>query len=420
MRVLALDVKGYYIYLFITMSHLSKSTMETVKATIPFLSENSERLTCHFYQRLFKGNPEVKPYFNPAHQVSGSQQAALAGAVCAFAKNIETPEMLAGAVELIGNKHASLGVKPEHYPIVGEHLLGAIDDLLAPAPAEVLAAWGEAYGFLADVLIGREKELYAGMAWEGFRDFTIDRVEDESEVIRSFYLRPADGSAVPDFKPGQYVTLRVSDGKGETTMRNYSLSKWGCGECFRISVKREQPSHADQPEGYVSNFLHRDLKVGDAVEVGAPCGEFFLDVAKCESAGAPVLLLSGGVGVTPLLSMLHATAGKDFPVTFLQGAMNGSQHAFGAEVSELAVEHENVRKHVRYSVPAEGDAPDSAGLFDREFLSEFLSEDTEVFFCGPKPMMAHVVGVLDAVGHPKEQVHFEFFGPAEELKKCPM
>ncbi|MFC5049839.1 NO-inducible flavohemoprotein [Rubritalea spongiae] len=402
------------------MSTLCEKTIETVKASVPFLSENALKLTCHFYQRMFKENPEVKVFFNPAHQVSGSQQAALAGAVCSFAENIETPEKLAAAVELIGNKHASLGVKAEHYPVVGKHLLGAIDDLLDPAPPEILEAWGEAYGFLADVLIGREKELYKEMAWEGFKEFEVAQIVEESEVIRSFYLKAADGAEAPASKPGQYVTLRLPDGNGSTTMRNYSLSSHGCSELLRISVKRESPQHADQPQGYASNYLHDSVKAGDRLELGAPCGEFYLDVEAHEKSGIPVLLLSGGVGVTPMLAMLQASAGRTFPVTFVQGAMNAAQHAFSEEVAKLADANANVIKHVRYSAPAEGDMPDSEGLFDEAFLSEFITTETEVYFCGPKPMMAHVLGALESMGHPQEKVHYEFFGPAEELKKCPM
>lgn len=391
--------------------------METVKATVPFLQENALPLTKHFYQRMFTENPEVKPYFNMAHQVSGSQQAALAGAVCAFAENIETPQNLAQAVELIGNKHASLGVKPEHYPIVGKHLLGAIDDLLAPAPPEILEAWSEAYGFLADVLIKREQQLYDNMPWTGFKDFRVIEIKQESDVIRSFHLKAADGSPAPDFKPGQYVTVRLPDGNGSTTMRNYSLSCHGCSEKLRISVKRESPHHADQPQGYASNYLHDTINVGDTIELASPCGEFFLEPSQNQG---PILLLSGGIGVTPMLAMLHATAGKSYPVTFLQGAINAANHAFKEEIAAIAKQHDNITTHIRYSAPMAGDVADSTGLFDKEFLQNFLTPETEVFFCGPKPMMAHVLGALDTLGHPKRQIHYEFFGPAEELRQCPL
>lgn len=402
------------------MTALSKETIDTVKATIPFLAENASKLTAHFYQRMFRENPEVKAYFNAAHQVSGSQQGALAASVCAFARNIETPENLASAVSLIANKHASLGVQPEHYPIVGKHLLASIDELLNPAPPEILEAWGEAYGFLAEVLINQEKAIYDTQSWNGFRKFTLFRKEQESAVVSSYYLKPSDGGKVPKYLAGQYITVRVPTEDGSTTMRNYSLSCHGCSHGLRISVKNESAAHADQPDGYVSNFLHKRLEVGEEVEVAPPCGDFILDVDAAELAGEPVLLLSGGIGITPLLSMLHASAGKNYKVNFVHGAIDSAHHAFADEVREIARENENVSAHFRYSAALAGDQPDSKGLFDRDFLSQYITPETEVYFCGPKPMMSHVLSVLDSIGHPEEKAHYEFFGPAEELSKCPM
>jgi len=401
------------------MATLSKETIQTVKATIPFLVENGAKLTGHFYQRMFRENPEVKEYFNAAHQASGSQQGALAASVCAFAKNIETPENLSQAVSLIANKHASLGVRPEHYPIVGKHLLASIDELMDPAPPEVLRAWGEAYEFLAEVLINQEKSIYSEQSWNGFRTFILSRKEEESAVVTSFCLRPANGASAPEFLPGQYITVRIPTGDGATTMRNYSLSRHGRQDGLRISVKREKARHADQPDGFVSNYLHNQLAVGDQLEVAPPCGDFVFDVEAAEKAKAPVLLLSGGIGVTPLLAMLHASSGKSFPVAFVHGAIDSAHHAFADEVRQLERENANITAHFRYSAPLEGDRPDSRGLFDREFLTPYLSPETEVYFCGPKPMMAHVLSVLDSVGHPSAKTRYEFFGPAEELALCP-
>src|SRR5215204_1306277 len=120
----------------------------------PMLS--GDTITRHFYKRMFTGNPDVRAFFNPAHQHSGGQQRALAAAICAYAQNIENPAVLAGAVELIAQKHCSLGVRAEHYPIVGEHLLGSIREVLGAACTEqIIDAWAAAYGLLAGILIQR-------------------------------------------------------------------------------------------------------------------------------------------------------------------------------------------------------------------------------------------------------------------------
>jgi len=348
------------------------------------------------------------------------QQAALGGAICAFAQNIETPENLASAVSRIANKHVSLGIKPEHYPIVGEHLLGSINDLLNPAPPKILTAWEKAYGFLADVLIAAEKDIYKEQripegGWNGFRKMEVFKREHESRWITSFYIRPCDSCPVIPFKSGQYLTVRVPTPEGSTTMRNYSLSGSPDWDHYRISVKREVPCHADTPEGYVSSYLHTKVSVGDVLEIGPPCGDFFLQDHSLET---PILLLSGGVGLTPLLSMLHSV--KENPTIFIHAAIDGENHALKDEVTNLCNKKSNVAAHFRYSTPTREDIRNAShhsdGLISDEFLQEFICSETEIYFCGPKPMMKHIYKVLKNLNHPQDKIHFEFFGPQEELE----
>jgi nitric oxide dioxygenase len=140
---------------------LNQKTIEIVKSTVPVLQQHGETLTHHFYRRMFSHNPEVEPLFDPANQASGAQQRALANAICAYAANIDNLDALGGAVEAIAKKHASRQIKPEHYPIVGEHLLASIQEVLGNAATdEILAAWEDAYNFLSKILIGREAQIY--------------------------------------------------------------------------------------------------------------------------------------------------------------------------------------------------------------------------------------------------------------------
>lgn len=413
---------------------LTPQTIAIVKSTVPVLEQNGELLTRHFYTRMFKNNPEVAPLFNRANQTSGSQQQALAAAICAYAANIDNLEVLGGAVELIAQKHASLQIKPEHYPIVGENLLGSIREVLgAGATDEVIAAWGEAYGLLANILMGREKQIYhdqrsAPNGWEGFKRFRVARKAPESEVITSFYLVPADGSELPEFKPGQYVTVRLPSPCGHTTMRNYSLSDKPGRGWFRISVKRETAAAAATPDGFVSGFLHDRIQTGDTLEVGPPCGEFFLDLT--EKHRRPLVLMSAGVGVTPVLSMLLGVleSGSDRRVIFVHGALNGGTHAFASTVNALAAKHPNLSVHYRYSNPSEADLAQgrchSAGFIDAELIESLLPDrDADYYFCGPKPFMVGIYQQLLEWGVPATQVHLEFFGPRQELEKkaakCP-
>jgi nitric oxide dioxygenase len=411
---------------------ISEKSLQIVKATAPAVAPHAETITRRFYSLMFSGNPEVQAYFNQAHQHSGGQQKALAGAIVAYASNLDNLEALGPAVELITQKHCSLGIQPEHYPIVGKHLLAAIKDVLGDAATdEVLAAWGEAYGLLADICIRREGEIYKEQAaapggWNGYRRFVVDKKTPESDIITSFHLRPEDGGEVAPAKPGQYVTVKIDHPTTPTSPRNYSLSDLpGVGH-YRISVKRE-PSLADgAPAGLISNYLHDHVNVGDVIEVGPPCGEFTLDPAQAKTNGRPIVLLSGGIGITPLLSMLKSLARQDGapPVYFIHAARNSRIHALGNEVRRLAAEWPNLHVHFRYDAPLPDDLSagrcDSVGVVDAALLKQLVPHnDAEFYFCGPKPFMTGVYRLLKDRGVDDSRLHFEFFGPRQEITHVP-
>lgn len=403
---------------------LSDSTIAIVKSTAPVLAEHGETLTRHFYQRMFTHNPEVAPFFNPAHQKAGKQQRALAGAITAYAANIDNLEVLGNAVELIAQKHASLMIKPEHYPIVGENLLASIREVLGDAATDdIINAWAEAYGFLADILIGREKQIYAEQVaqrggWEGFRRFRIARKERESSIVTSFYLEPVDGGALPAFLAGQYITLRIATAGGSTTMRNYSLSDKPGQPWFRISVKHEQGQDG-APDGYVSSYLHGKCEVGDELDVAPPCGEFFLD--SSERHARPLVLLGAGIGITPLMSMLH-TALETMPqrdILLVHACLNADVQAFRHTLDTLAQKHANLRVYHRYSDAAaqEQGSNVSHGFLTADYLETLLQgRDADYYFCGPQPFMVAIYRDLLKWGIPASQVRFEFFGPRQELE----
>jgi nitric oxide dioxygenase len=405
---------------------ICEQTMSIVKATAPAVALHAEAITRRFYTLMFSGNPEVKAYFNQAHQHSGNQQRALAGAICAYAANIDNLAALGPAVELIAQKHCSLGIQREHYPIVGKHLLVAIKDVLGDAATdEVIAAWADAYQFLADVFIGREADIYQEQAaapggWNGYRRFIVARKTPESEVVTSFYLRPADGQALAHFKPGQYITVKIDHPTVPTSPRNYSLSdRPGLGH-YRISVKREVALAPDAPAGLISNYLHDRVHERDHVEIGPPCGEFTLDPQNL--SGRPIVLVSGGVGITPLLSMLKSLAHHDVrsPIYFIHGARNSLVHALAGEVRRLASECPNVRTHFRYDAPHADDLAnrhcDSTGLIDIDLVRQLLpNNDADFYLCGPKPLMIGLYHGLKRWGVDESRLRFEFFGPKEEL-----
>jgi nitric oxide dioxygenase len=396
---------------------LSAKTIEIVRQITPAVAANAETITRQFYQLMFAGNPEVRAYFNPAHQHSGGQQRALAGAICAYFANIDQLEVLGPAVNLIAHKHCSLGVMPEHYPIVGKHLLAAIKLVMGNAATDdILTAVAEAYQFLADVCIDREQEIYRQQrdaigGWNGYRPFVVDRKVPESEIVTSFYLRPADGGELPSFEPGQYITLRVDHPETPTSPRNYSLSDRPGLKYYRITVKRESSLIADAPEGLVSNFLHDRVAAGDVLELGPPCGEFTI---------APDA--AGGIGVTPLLSMAKSWAEHPDrgPIHFVHAAKNSRVQALAGEIRALEQGHSDVATHIIYDDPCEEDELrgrcDSVGVVTKQFLVERTPvERASFYFCGPKPFMQSVYAGLKELGVTDDRIRFEFFGPRQEI-----
>lgn len=404
---------------------LSSKTIEIVKATAPVVADHAETLTRHFYKRMFSHNPEVIPYFNQAHQLAGRQQKALAAAICAYAANIDRLEALGSAVELIAQKHASLQVKPEHYPIVGENLLASIREVLGESASdEVINAWAEAYGLLAKILASREKEIYGEQVrtpggWAGFKPFKVIRKEVESNVITSFYLSPSDGTRLPLFKAGQYITLRVPTADGRsTTMRNYSLSDKPGLPWFRISVKREDGPSPEDPVGYMSHYLHDTAETGTTLEVAAPCGEFVVDAAQA-NAHKPLVFLCAGVGITPIYSMLcSALEGNPLrDVTLVHAVRNKEVQAFQGSLDKLAGQHAGLKVYYRYSegktlIENNARPQTSSGFVDGAFLDTLKLDPTaEYYICGPEVFIAGVQRELLKRDIAPQQIHFEFFGP---------
>uniref|UniRef100_UPI003BA02FC3 NO-inducible flavohemoprotein n=1 Tax=Aeromonas jandaei TaxID=650 RepID=UPI003BA02FC3 len=396
---------------------LDQTTIAVIKSTIPLLESAGPALTQHFYRRMFSHNPELKDIFNLAHQRSGGQPLALFNAIAAYAKNIDNLGVLAGAVERIAHKHTGFLIQPEQYHIVGSHLLATLKELGGSAVTdEVLEAWGKAYGVLADIFIGREREIYQEKAslsggWQGTRTFIIKEKRTESELITSFLLTPQDGKPVLTFQPGQYLSIKLVHPELEHhEIRQYSLSDAPNGRDYRISVKRE-------PQGQVSNLLHDRLQAGDKIEVMPPTGDFYL---KADSQ-TPVVLLSAGVGLTPMMSMLNQLLASDHQadVTWLHACEHGRVHAFREDIRSKISQHTNLVSRVWYREPAESDKQgedyDYSGTMDLNTVKERITPEAHYYFCGPLGFMQEVKRQLTEAGIPASQLHYEVFGPHQDL-----
>ncbi|CAA0123707.1 Flavohemoprotein [BD1-7 clade bacterium] len=394
---------------------LTDKHIKTVQATIPLLESAGTDITTHFYERMFSHNPELKNIFNMTHQNSGRQPAALFDAIAAYAMNIENPAALTDAVERIAQKHTSFNVQPAQYAVVGHHLIETLRELAGDAfTHDVEEAWTTAYGVLADIFIKREQSLYQENAdkkggWTGERRFRVVSARRESALVNSFELEPVDGESVIAHKPGQYLGLRLSMPEHEwLEVRQYSLSGLPNNKHYRISVKRE----ANEVPGIVSNFLHDQLRVGDEIEAYAPAGDFYLKPSNAE-----VVLISAGVGLTPMQSMLEQLNADQhsLPVVYLHACQDADQHSFGDRVTELSTLM-NLTTHTWYENDTSQSSNAHKGVMDLQAVADDIPvEKGEFYLCGPIAFMQFAKKQLLDLGVDDGRIHYEVFGPHDQF-----
>ncbi|MET3697070.1 nitric oxide dioxygenase [Bacillus oleivorans] len=401
---------------------LSQKTIDIVKSTVPVLEEHGTKITKRFYQMMFENHPELLNIFNHANQRKGRQQTALANTVYVAAVYIDRLEEIIPVVKQIAHKHRSLGVKPEHYPIVGENLLAAIKDVFGDAATdEIINAWAEAYGVIADAFIGVEKEMYDAAGWDDFIPFSVVQKVKESDEITSFYLKPVDNRALPSFIPGQYISLKLDQIPGEeyTHIRQYSLSDVPGRDYYRISVKREKDGF--HPDGVVTNFLHDQINEGDQLLASAPAGDFTIEI----DSNDPIVLLAGGVGTTPLMSMMNHVleTQPEREIVMVQAVRNGQVHAFREDILAKNLNHPTLQYYACYSAPTDEDKQEGRfhkeGFVTKEWLDEIVPNvaKSQFYFCGPVSFMKHIYATLKEMGVSENQIHFEFFGPSMSIQQ---
>lgn len=254
-----------------------------------------------------------------------------------------------------------------------------------------------------------------------FRPFKVIGKKAENRLISSFLLEPLDASDWKPFMPGQFLVLRLPAADGGHILRHYSISSDPVVEgCYRISVKREEAPRAGLPDGLGSCHLHRNVEVGAILDVGGPHGAFRLD----QASRRPLVLLSGGVGVTPLLSMLHgASRDPDRAIFFIHACLDGSVHAFPDEVRQAAARRDGIHIHTIYERPRLEDRGQyqAEGLVDRALLQTLLPLDNYDFYlCGPSPFMQAVYALLRDLGVGRDRIAYEFFGPSALLEPAAM
>ena len=261
--------------------------------------------------------------------------------------------------------------------------------------------------------------------WKDWRDFKLAKKQVESKEITSFYLEPVDGKKLPDFKPGQYLTIKldISD-RDRPVIRTYSLSDYPeSQDYYRLSIKREaSPKGLDVPPGVASNFMHDRINEGSVISCKPPSGKFYLEVNN----SIPAVLISNGVGITPMISMAKAVA-RNNPqrhVWFIHGARNGEYHACGEEINQISNSHSYPNLHIYYSYsrprPEDEASYHNQGYVDKQLLADTIIPeiksthdgltDAEYFLCGSPAFMDSIKEGLNELGVSEDKVYFESFG----------
>jgi nitric oxide dioxygenase len=393
---------------------LSIASKPYIDASVPVLRQHGVAITTAFYHNLFIEYPELKNLFNMGNQAQGIQQQSLAAAVFAYAANISNPEVLTPVISRIVHKHVSLGILPAHYPIVGRHLLGAIKEVLGDAATQpLLDAWAEAYGLLADTLITYEKALYERLpvAPGYLTKLKVKNIKQESALVRSFELAAIDGMPLTAFKPGQYVSVAIDLPNGTRQLRQYSLSAAPSQPHYRITVKRE--SHlADTPAGQVSNWLHDNLGLDGTLLVSQPSGDFMPEVGLDET----IALISGGVGITPMISTLRHLAEVNplQKVIFAHAAQSKNHHSHASDILQASQLMPNL-KVINFFIEVDTEQSYSENEFHgRMHLKHFPEWDkgnAKFYLCGPINFMKSIKEQLLENGVVSSRIFKEVFGP---------
>lgn len=390
---------------------------EIVSATLPLIGARIDEITAEFYRRMFENHPALlRNLFNRGNQAQGAQQRALAASIATFAAHLVDPDLPhpAELLSRIGHKHASLGVTADQYPIVHDNLFAAIVAVLGADTVtdEVAAAWDRVYWIMAQTLIDLEHELYAAAGVSDGdvyrRARVISRVDDPSGAVL-LTVRP-DGEPLPGFLPGQYVSVGVTMPDGARQLRQYSLvNKPGSAELtFAVKPVGATP---EQPAGEVSSWIAANVCVGDILDVTVPFGDL-----PAPTAGRPLVLISAGIGITPMIGILEVLAAEapDTAVQALHADRSDQSHPLRERQRELLAALPHGTLDIWYEDGLTGGAPGvHPGLLTLDGME--LPDGADVYLCGNNGFVQAVRTQLMARGVAAAQIHSELFSPNDWL-----
>ena len=399
---------------------LSDTSLPVIKATLPVVGEHIEEIAKRFYKHMFEARPNLLDgLFNRGNQADGRQQQALAGSIAAFAGFlVDKPDQLPDhLLSRIAHKHVSLGLSPDQYQVVHDHLMWSIVDVLGDAVTpDVAAAWDEVYWLMANMLINKERGLYNAVHLSPetiWRTWRVARRIQETDDVVTFIVERIDERDVKPSLPGQYVTIKMAMHDGVHQPRQYSLTRADDGHHRQFAVKRVHG--LPTPDGEMSNFLHDEVHEGDEVVLSVPFGDVVL-----EYTDRPVVLASAGIGITPMAGMLShlVKSASRRQVMLLHADDSAESFPLRAQVTEDLAKLPDASLSTWFLEPAvpgtggtggAGGAPEFEGFMDVNAVD--LPDDAEYYLCGPLPFLKSVRSALIAKGVPAKDIQYEVFGP---------
>ncbi len=385
---------------------LSEPHLKTIEATLPAVGAAIPEITPNFYGRMFAAHPDLLDnLFNRTHQKTGAQPQALAGSIAAYAQLQLVPDRARQQfiLDRIAHKHTSLGITRDQYQIVHKYLFEAIVEVLGEAVTpEVAEAWDALYWQMADALIEEENELYkqAGVVpGDVWRDVVVTGRQYQSPDTISLTLAGADGSPLPSFHAGQYISVQVPLADGAHQIRQYSLTGGTDRPDWQISIKNV---------GEVSGFLHEQVFEGDTLHVSTPFGDLVVP-----DDGTPLLIASAGIGCTPAIGVLTALAAQQDsrPITVLHADRSRASQPHRGQLAALVGQLPNAQLTQWYE---EGYVPGASEQVRTGYMSldgVAVQDDSHALLCGPAEFLSSIRTQLLERGMPENNIHYETFGP---------
>lgn len=387
---------------------------DIVRATLPLVEAHLDAITATFYRDLFDRHPQLgRDLFNRGDQAQGTQPRALAASIARFAARLVDPaapqpdSMLAR----IGHKHASLGITAEQYDVVHEHLFAAIVAVLGAevVTEPVAAAWDRVYWLMADALIALENRLYAESGVEPgqvFREALVTAREDDPIGVAVFTVESTDPvRPFPGYAPGQYISVGLPQADGARQLRQYSLLGVPGDGRLVFAVKRVDPAPG-RPAGEVSTRLYDRIRLGDTLTVTLPFGDVTVD----PGATTPLVLISAGIGITPMIGILEYLAahapGRRVHLDHTDRAPG--TRPLGNRLSALAARLPALGLRWRYR-----DHTDDLGRHTFDLDAAAFPGDAEFLLCGPTTFLHTVRGTLLEQGVPSGRIRTEQFVPTD-------